>query len=81
MTALKQTSEYGISQGGQRIAGMLLFLSDIHSVGLETAQGLTLTTGFTGITTIRPVNGRNALVSVWEAKCRRWCMPGFILQS
>lgn len=46
MTALKQTSEYGISQGGQRIAGMLLFLSDIHSVGLETAQGLTLTTGF-----------------------------------
>lgn len=46
MTALKQANEYGITQGGQKIAGMLLFLSDVHSVGLETAKGLTLTTGF-----------------------------------
>lgn len=46
MTALKQASEYGITTSGQRIAGMLLFLSDVHAVGLETAQGLTLTTGF-----------------------------------
>ena len=46
MTALKQASEYGITSSGQRIAGMLLFLSDVHAVGLETAQGLTLTTGF-----------------------------------
>ncbi|SOC46029.1 amino acid/amide ABC transporter substrate-binding protein (HAAT family) [Rhizobium subbaraonis] len=46
MTALKQAAEYGITASGQRIAGMLLFLSDVHAVGLETAQGLTLTTGF-----------------------------------
>lgn len=46
MTALKQASEYGIVDGGQKIAGMLLFLTDVHSVGLQTAQGLTLTTGF-----------------------------------
>lgn len=46
MTALKQANEYGVVQGGQKIAGMLLFLSDVHSVGLETAKGLTLTTGF-----------------------------------
>ena len=46
MTALKQATEYGITASGQRIAGMLLFLSDVHAVGLETAQGLTLTTGF-----------------------------------
>ncbi|WP_139976658.1 ABC transporter substrate-binding protein [Ochrobactrum sp. CGA5] len=46
MTALKQANEYGVAQGGQKIAGMLLFLSDVHSVGLETAKDLTLTTGF-----------------------------------
>lgn len=46
MTALKQATEYGITASGQRIAGMLLFLSDVRAVGLETAQGLTLTTGF-----------------------------------
>ncbi len=60
MTALKQANEYGIAQGGQKIAGMLLFLSDVHSVGLETAKGLTLTTGFTGIMMTRPVLGRSA---------------------
>ncbi|WP_393978618.1 ABC transporter substrate-binding protein [Xanthobacter nonsaccharivorans] len=46
MTALKQANEFGITQGGQRIAGMLLFLTDVHAVGLDIAKGLTLTTGF-----------------------------------
>lgn len=46
MTALKQAQEFGITQGGQRIAGMLLFLTDVHAVGLDIAKGLTLTTGF-----------------------------------
>jgi len=32
--------------GGQHLAGLLLVLSDIHALGLETAQGLVLTTGF-----------------------------------
>lgn len=44
--AIKQASEFGIVQGGQKLAGMLLFISDIHSLGLKTAQGLQLTTGF-----------------------------------
>ncbi|WP_290438700.1 ABC transporter substrate-binding protein [Rhodobacter sp. 24-YEA-8] len=43
---LKQVAEFGRVGGGQRFAGMLMFLSDIHSTGLETAQGLLLTTGF-----------------------------------
>lgn len=33
-------------QGGQKLAGMLLFISDIHSLGLQSAQGLQLTTAF-----------------------------------
>src|SRR5690606_32203874 len=46
INAIKQASEFGIVQAGQKLAGMLLFLSDIHSLGLETAQGLQLTTAF-----------------------------------
>ncbi|TDR90422.1 ABC transporter substrate-binding protein [Enterovirga rhinocerotis] len=46
INAIKQASEFGIVEGGQKLAGMLLFLSDIHSVGLKTAQGLQLTTAF-----------------------------------
>ncbi|SMH61910.1 ABC transporter substrate-binding protein [Azospirillum agricola] len=46
ITAIKQASEFGMVESGQTLAGMLLFISDIHSLGLETAQGLQLTTGF-----------------------------------
>tara|TARA_R110002124_G_scaffold158391_1_gene325526 strand:- start:962 stop:2167 length:1206 start_codon:yes stop_codon:yes gene_type:complete len=45
-TSLKQASEFGVVQGGQTIAGMLVFLSDIYALGLNVAQGLTYTTGF-----------------------------------
>jgi branched-chain amino acid transport system substrate-binding protein len=41
--AIKQASEFGIVQGGQTLAGLLVVLSDIHSLGLKTAQGLVLT--------------------------------------
>jgi branched-chain amino acid transport system substrate-binding protein len=46
INAIKQASEFGIVQSGQKLAGMLLFISDIHSLGLATAQGLQLTTAF-----------------------------------
>lgn len=46
INSIKQAAEFGVVQGGQKLAGMLLFISDIHSLGLKTAQGLTLTTGF-----------------------------------
>lgn len=44
--SIRQAEEYGITEGGQQIAGLLLFITDIDSIGLEAAQGLTLTTGF-----------------------------------
>lgn len=44
--AIAQASEFGIVQGGQQLAGLLLFISDVHGLGLEAAQGLVLTTGF-----------------------------------
>lgn len=44
--AIKQANEFGIVQSGQQLASLLIFLSDVDALGLEVAQGLTLTTGF-----------------------------------
>jgi branched-chain amino acid transport system substrate-binding protein len=41
--AIKQASEFGIVQGGQNLAGLLVFITDVHSLGLKTAQGLIMT--------------------------------------
>jgi branched-chain amino acid transport system substrate-binding protein len=46
INSIKQASEFGITKGGQSLAGMLMFLSDIHGLGLNTAQGLIFTTTF-----------------------------------
>lgn len=45
-STIKTASEFGLVKGGQKMAGMLMFLSDIHSLGLEAGQGLMLTTAF-----------------------------------
>ena len=44
--AIKQGAEFGIVRGGQQFAGLLVFLTDVHSLGLPTAQGLLLTESF-----------------------------------
>ena len=44
--AIKQASEFGIVAGGQKLAALLLFVNDVHSLGLKTAQGLTFTESF-----------------------------------
>jgi len=48
INTIKQAAEFGIARpgSGQRLAGLLLFDSDIHSLGLPTAQGIVMTTGF-----------------------------------
>ncbi|HMN71774.1 MAG TPA: ABC transporter substrate-binding protein [Rhodoblastus sp.] len=43
---IKQAGEFGITAGGQKLAGIVMFISDIHSLGLKTAQGLTITEGY-----------------------------------
>jgi branched-chain amino acid transport system substrate-binding protein len=43
INSIKQASEFGIVKGGQNLAGLLVFLSDVHGIGLEKAQGLVLT--------------------------------------
>jgi branched-chain amino acid transport system substrate-binding protein len=44
--SIRQAAKLGIVAGGQNLAGLLLFISDIHSLGLQTAQGLRLTSAF-----------------------------------
>ena len=46
INSIKQASEFGITKGGQSLAGMLMFIADVHSLGLNTAQGLIFTETF-----------------------------------
>jgi branched-chain amino acid transport system substrate-binding protein len=46
INSIKQAGEFGIVAGGQKLAGLLVFLSDIHSLGLKVAQGLTITSAW-----------------------------------
>ncbi|NNM71084.1 ABC transporter substrate-binding protein [Enterovirga sp. DB1703] len=46
INAIKQASEFGITQGGQNLAGLLIFSSDVKALGLKAAQGLVLTEAF-----------------------------------
>src|SRR6201993_542920 len=44
--AIKQAAEFGIVEGGQKLAALLLFVNDVHALGLKTAHGLTFTESF-----------------------------------
>ena len=44
--SIKQAAEFGIVKGGQKLAALLLFLTDVKAIGLETAQGLNFTETF-----------------------------------
>jgi len=44
--SIKQAAEFGIVKGGQSLAGLLVFLTDIHALGLNNAQGLIFTETF-----------------------------------
>ncbi len=47
INAMKQAAEFGLTRSGkQRLAGFLVYITDIHALGLQAAQGLTLSSGF-----------------------------------
>jgi branched-chain amino acid transport system substrate-binding protein len=46
INSIKAAHEFGLVKGGQKLAGLLVFISDVHSLGLETAQGLLLSESF-----------------------------------
>jgi branched-chain amino acid transport system substrate-binding protein len=46
VNSIKQAHQFGITQSGMKIAGLLIFINDVHGIGLEIAQGLILTESF-----------------------------------
>ncbi len=46
INSIKQAAEFGIVRGGQKLAGLLIFLTDIHALSLDVAQGLQFTEAF-----------------------------------
>ncbi|MBN9013361.1 MAG: ABC transporter substrate-binding protein, partial [Rhizobiales bacterium] len=46
VNAIKQAAEFGITSGGQKLASLLMFISDVHALGLQTAKGLNMTETF-----------------------------------
>ncbi|WP_081137169.1 ABC transporter substrate-binding protein [Halomonas sp. BC2] len=46
VNAITTASQFGLTQSGQQLAGLLIFLNDVHALGLEATQGLLLTTGW-----------------------------------
>lgn len=46
VNSIKQASEFGITQGGQSLAGLLMFINDVHALGIDVAQGLVMTESF-----------------------------------
>ena len=46
VNTIKQAAEFGITQSGTKLAGLLVFINDVHALGLQAAQGLVLTESF-----------------------------------
>ena len=44
--SIKQAAEFGLTRGGRKLAALAAYITDVHAVGLEGAQGLLLTTSF-----------------------------------
>ncbi len=45
-TSIKQAAEFGIVEGGQKLAGLLVYITDVHAIGLKIAQGLILESAY-----------------------------------
>jgi branched-chain amino acid transport system substrate-binding protein len=46
ITSIKQAAEFGLTRQGQKMAAMVLYITDVHSLGLQVAQGLQFTSAF-----------------------------------
>ena len=70
ISAIKQGAEFGIVKGGQQFAGLLVFLTDVHALGLDKAQGLLLTESF-----YWDLNAQTRTFSQRFAKLHKGAMP------
>ena len=79
INSIKQSVEFGIPQGGQRVVATVLYLSDVHSLGLKVAQGLQFTESFywdlnDGTRPGRSASPRVTTIDI-RPQCRRASMP------
>ena len=73
--SIKQAAEFGIVKGGQNLAGLLVFLTDIHALGLPTAQGLIVTDTFYWDMNDQTRAFAKRFAARTRASIRRWCTP------
>ncbi len=73
INSIKQAAEFGIVAGGQNLAGLLVFINDIHALGLPTAQGLIFTTSW-----YWDLNDANRAFAKEFAKDNKGNMPSMI---
>lgn len=74
VNAIKQASEFGITKGGQKLASLLMFISDVHALGLQTAQGLNLTETFYWDTN----DGTRAFSKRFQERMKSHAMPTMV---
>lgn len=72
--SIKQAAEFGIVKGGQRLAGLLMFVTDVHSLGLNIAQGLNFTETFYWDTN----DGTRAFSKRFSEKMKNKAMPTMV---
>jgi branched-chain amino acid transport system substrate-binding protein len=73
INCIKQSTEFGLQAGGQKIAGMLLLIQDVHGIGLQSAQGVMLTEPFYW----NMNDGTRAFGKRYGAQMNGW-MPGSV---
>jgi branched-chain amino acid transport system substrate-binding protein len=71
---IKQAAEFGIVSGGQKLAGLLLFITDVHSLGLKVAQGLNFTETFYWDLN----DGTRAFAKRFSEKTKNKAMPSMV---
>ncbi len=71
VNAIKQAREFGLLRGGQTAVALVVLITDVHSMGLQAAQGLKFVTASIGIAMRKAAPGRNASLRGTHA-CRPW---------
>ena len=82
INSIKQGAEFGIAAGGQQFAGLLVFISDVNSLGLKTAQGLVLTeTWYWDMTDANRAWTKRWQAAACRANSRPWSRPASTRRS
>ena len=81
VNCIKQSAEFGIQKGGQKIAGLLFLIHDVHGVGLASAQGVLLTEPFYWNMNDGTRAFAKRFAALMPGNVRDRCMPASIRRS